>query len=196
MTVKVVTVPTAPVIVHIASSTASSCTGHIHKCGLGVLINRLTISQGRCHCSKPYTTLYRMVCLNIDSDVVSFHSWAVIDQSHYEPCKMKLKILLLSPFSRQCRLTDVAFQTTLPNGSQVYLDWEGEQEVQGQSPCQQQIPSECFFHHLNTLVRKHLTVHIVCMYVVYTSSKHQLSEVTFRVRAVHNFFYLGGGQCH
>ena len=129
-------------------------------------MNGLTISEGRHHCSKPYTTLYRMVCINIDSDVVSFHSRAVIDQSHYEPCKMKLKILLLSPFSQQCRLMKyVAFQTTLPNDTQVYLDWAGEREVQGQSPCQQQIPSECFFHHLNTLVRKHLTVHIFSMYV-------------------------------
>ena len=69
------------IIVHVAEAT-SSC-----KYRLGLLMNGLTIFQGRCHRSKPYTTLYRMVCINIDSDVVSFHSRAVIDQSHYEPCK-------------------------------------------------------------------------------------------------------------
>ena len=111
-------------IVHVAEATsstdiinASSCTGQINNYRLGLLMNGLTIFQGRCHRSKPYTTLYRMVCINIDSDVVSFYPWAVIDQPHYEPWKMKLKILLLS------------FPTTLPNDTQVYLDWEGEREV-------------------------------------------------------------------
>ena len=88
----------------------SSCTGHINNYVLRVLINGLTISERRCHRSESYATLYRMVCININNDVVSFHSRAVIDQPHYRPCKMKLKIRLLSPFSQQCRLVKLHFK--------------------------------------------------------------------------------------
>ena len=66
---------------------ASSCTSEycMGTCQYEELLNGLTISQGRCHRSKPYTTLYRMVCINIHSDVVSIPPlgchWSVSPQT-------------------------------------------------------------------------------------------------------------------
>ena len=54
--------------------------------------NGLTISQWRSHCSKPYTTLDRMVSPKIHSDLVSFHPRAVIDKIHYLPYKTACNI--------------------------------------------------------------------------------------------------------
>ena len=99
-------------------------------CQYEELLNGLTISQGRCHCSKPYTTPYRTVCVNIDSDVVSFHSRAVIDQSRHKPCKMKCSIknaCKISVLHVTILLTiEIALQTTLPNDTQLHLVLEDE----------------------------------------------------------------------
>ena len=71
-----------------------------------------------------------MVCINIDSDVVSFHSRAVIDQSHYKLCKMKSNIkhaCKISVLHVTIFLTvEIALQTTLPTDTQLHLVWEDE----------------------------------------------------------------------
>ena len=71
-----------------------------------------------------------MVCINIHSDVVSFHPWAVIDQSHHKPCKMKCSIKYackISVLHVTILLTiEIALQTTLPNDTQLHLVWEDE----------------------------------------------------------------------